>query len=233
MPLIHHLYQLQQLDRELASVQRALHRLEAQLAQAPEVQAAQQRLEEAQNHHRTCQRRFQEAEHQTNQLRRKIREIEAQLAGGQVRHPRQVQVLQEELVYLRRKLDEAEEKAIEALMALEEAQEAVAQAQAHLEDVRAQRSQKEAAWRQEQERLHTRREHLLSRREVLVAHLPHEALELYEQLVRQKGGLAVARIQDEACEACGALLSAVRRQAASNLEAVTHCPQCGRILYAP
>lgn len=233
MPLVHHLYQLQQLDRELEAVQQALLRLEERLSRAPEVEAARQRLDEARKQHRAQQHRFQDAEHKANALRRKIREIEAQLAGGQVRNPRQVQVLQEELTYLRRKLDEAEEAAIHILMALEEAQAAVAEAQEELNQATTRRSQQEETWHRERTRLLQRQQHLMARREVLVGQIPQEAMAFYQDLRARKGGLAVARVQEDACEACGALLSAARRQEAAHLEVITLCPQCGRILYAP
>ncbi len=233
MPLVHHLYQLQQLDRELEAVQQALLRLEERLSRAPEVDAARRKLDEARERHRTQQRRFQDAEHKANVLRRKIREIEAQLAGGRVRNPRQVQVLQDELTYLRRKLDEAEEAAIHILMALEEAQAAVAEAQEELNETTTRRSQQEETWLQERARLLRRQQDLMARREALVDQIPQEAMSLYEDLRARKGRLAVARVQEGACEACGALLSATRRQEAAHLEVITLCPQCGRILYAP
>lgn len=233
MPLVHHLYQLQQLDRELEAVRQALLRLEERLSHAPEVEAARRRLEEAREQHRAQQHRFQDAEHKADALRRKIREIEAQLASGQVRNPRQVQVLQEELIYLRRKLDEAEEAAIHLLMALEQAQTAVAEAQEHLHQVTAHRNQQEETWRREKTQLLQRQQDLTARRTVLVSQIPQEALSLYQNLRGHKGGLAVARVQEDACEACGALLSASRRQKAAYLETITLCPQCGRILYAP
>ncbi len=233
MPLVHHLYQLQQIDRELETVQQALLRLEEQLAHAPEVEAARRCLQAAEEEHRAQQRKFQEAEHKADALRRKIQEIEGQLAGGQVRNPRQVQVLQEELTYLRRKLDEAEEAAIHHLMVLEEAQAAVAAAQEGLEQALARRDEQEAAWQEERLRLQARQKDLLARRAVLADQIPEEALALYEDLRGRKGGLAVARVQEEACEACGVLLSAARRQEAARLEVITLCPQCGRILYAP
>jgi len=232
MALVHHLYELQRLDTELDALQRRLEEIRALLAFAAEVEAAREGLEAARRRTRERQRAFQEAEARTAQYRQKIQDIERRLAGGTVRNPRQVLVLQQELEYLRRKLDEAEEAAIAALLALEEAQAEEEAAARHLEAVRARRQEQEAAWNQEAERLRRRGETLQARRDALVAHLPQEVYAVYQNLRRQKAGLAVAPVEDNACSACGAVLSARRLQEAANLDVLTYCAQCGRILYA-
>jgi predicted nucleic acid-binding Zn-ribbon protein len=57
-------------------------------------------------------------------------------------------------------------------------------------------------------------------------------LEMYENLRQQKRGVAIAEISDNACAACGTTLTAALQQSARSATTLTHCPSCGRILYA-
>jgi uncharacterized protein involved in exopolysaccharide biosynthesis len=51
-------------------------------------------------------------------------------------------------------------------------------------------------------------------------------------LLAAVGGLALATVADESCEACGSSLTPAEIQAAKAPGRITLCPSCGRILYA-
>lgn len=231
MALMHRLFQLQQLDRELKEIQSRLQQLSRILAQAPEVEAARLQMEVAQEEAEQRRQAFERAELKVEQLRERLDEVIVQLTSGQVRNPKQVQLLYEERLYLEGKLEQAEEIAIQALMAWEEAQATMQQARTRLQEVLKERSRKEAAWRSEMRRLCQRKQDLEARRQALSQRIPQEALSVYQKLLEQKAGLAVAEVQDGACSACGAMLSSALQQQAANPASLTSCPQCGRLLY--
>ena len=56
-------------------------------------------------------------------------------------------------------------------------------------------------------------------------------LQTYERLRKNRAGVAVARVNDGACSACGATLTAAANQAARSPSQITFCETCGRILY--
>lgn len=231
MPVVDRLYELQKLDEEADRIQKRLTWLEQALARADEVEVAQARWEAARQTLRRREKALEEAEYRVRELREKRRNIERMFEEGRVRNPRQAVTLQEEIAYLTRKIDEAEDRALEALTALEEAQTALQEAEAALREARANRARQEEAWRAEQSRLQERLALLQERRAALVQTFPQDVLATYEDLRTRKQGLAVATVDEGACAACGAMLSAARLQAAKNLFTLTFCPQCGRILY--
>jgi predicted nucleic acid-binding Zn-ribbon protein len=53
----------------------------------------------------------------------------------------------------------------------------------------------------------------------------------YENLRVRKNGIAVTKLNDNSCEACGANLTASQRQSARSSTQFYICPNCGRILY--
>jgi predicted nucleic acid-binding Zn-ribbon protein len=54
---------------------------------------------------------------------------------------------------------------------------------------------------------------------------------IYETLRKQKNGIAVARVLEKTCGACGSTLSAAVYSAAQVPSTITRCSTCGRILY--
>jgi predicted nucleic acid-binding Zn-ribbon protein len=85
---------------------------------------------------------------------------------------------------------------------------------------------------QESEILRKSLERLNSERQAVVTDIAGQALGAYEQLRRQKRGLAITTIADNSCEACGTTLTASQQQSARSASQLFHCPTCGRILYA-
>jgi len=57
-------------------------------------------------------------------------------------------------------------------------------------------------------------------------------LKTYETLRKQRRGLAVAEVSENACRACGTTLNAALQQSARHATELVYCPSCGRILYA-
>ena len=61
--------------------------------------------------------------------------------------------------------------------------------------------------------------------------IPQMDLELYQQIRLQRRGIAVAKVVDRTCSACGSTLNTGLLSAAHSPTQLTHCDTCGRILY--
>jgi predicted nucleic acid-binding Zn-ribbon protein len=66
----------------------------------------------------------------------------------------------------------------------------------------------------------------------VVTDIASPALGVYDQLRKQKRGLAITTIAENSCEACGTTLTPSQQQTARSTSQLFHCPTCGRILYA-
>ena len=56
-------------------------------------------------------------------------------------------------------------------------------------------------------------------------------LTIYEKMRKRKAGVAVAKVRDKTCSACGSTLAASLNQAARSPSQMVFCDSCGRILY--
>ncbi len=75
-------------------------------------------------------------------------------------------------------------------------------------------------------------ERFSSERLAVVQDLTAPALSSYEQLRKQRRGLAVTTLSDGSCAACGTTLTPSQQQSTHSTSQFFYCPGCGRILYA-
>lgn len=225
------LFRLQQLDTQLDAAHARLREIERLSNDDLELRQALEATEMAQQALRAANKALQNAEYETAQLRIKIEQTDASLYGGKIRNPKELQDLQNELSALNRHMEVLENRQLESMLAEEQAAEA-SQSQADiLQRTRDQRETKLSLLRAEQKHLENDLIHLENEREVAVNSIELPDYRLYEQLRRDRRGVAVARVSDRACSACGTTLSAMLLQAARSQNELHRCETCGRILY--
>ena len=226
------LFRLQQIDTQLDATQLRLDEIELILNDNQSVNEAQIGLETAKdilNHARIDLRRA-EGNVQTQTL--KIEQTEASLYSGKVQNPKELQDLQNESAALKRYLVVLEERLLEAMLVEEGAQEAARLAENNLAQVKSQVGGQHHQLTDEREILQKDMLRLSGEREAALKTIPAEDLNLYSRLRTQRGGIAVAKVSDKSCSACGSTLSTSLLYAARSPNQINCCDLCGRILYA-
>ena len=72
---------------------------------------------------------------------------------------------------------------------------------------------------------------ITSKKQSILLQIEKSIQDRYERLRKNKNGLAVTILQDDACGACGAGLTASQRQEARSATTLFICPSCARIIY--
>lgn len=232
MSEVFRLYRLQQLDSEIDKGRARLQAIARELADNPQLRAAQAVYASAQAELQQAQRQLRSAEANVKAQRIKIEQNQAALYGGKVRNPKELQGLQAEASALTRHLSTLEDAQLEAMLAVEEAQAAAQQAEERLSGAQQAAQELQAALLREQSSLQEDLQRAATGREATLPGIPDDELSLYEDLRRKRAGIAVAKVTNNACSACGSGLTAVLLQAARSPHALTRCSTCGRILYA-
>lgn len=226
------LYRLQQVDSQIDQIQARLRTIQQTLENDAELLAARDQLATAESNHQDAERALKVSEAEVEKQRRKIEQAESSLYGGKVHNPKELQDLQMDVASLKRHLQTLEERELDAMLLMEETEKALQAAKAHLERVQAGVSEQNRNLANESETLRRDLERLGSERLAVVTDIAGQALNVYDQLRKQKRGLAIATIADSSCEACGTTLTASQQQNARSTSQLFHCPTCGRILYA-
>ena len=228
---VRQLFDLQQLDSEIASTAKALEDTRFRLNDVSAIEAIRRRqaqLSGRLDQARTERRRREAA---MSDLERRLENLDRRLYGGFVTNPRELAASEEERAFLQQQKSEEEDGLLEALVLsedLEEAQSAAAERVVALESVRA--AERPGLVDQES-RLTAELAELRQSREEAAPLLPADTLSTYESLLRSKNGHAVALVERSVCQGCRMTLPSMEVQRAKSSPRPALCSNCGRILY--
>lgn len=226
------LYRLQQIDHQLDRDRARLESIQKILGDDAILAEAIRQAEESGMERKTKELMLKKAEAEVNDLRIKIEQTEASLYGGSVRNPKELQDLQNDAASMKRHLVTLEDRLLDAMLAAEEAQQKDDRCQQALAGIRSGREDQTRSLIEEQAGLNKDLQKLNTERQAVTGSLAPELAALYEELRRQRRGVAVTDVRENACGACGTTLPPAQVQAARSPSQLSRCPSCGRILYA-
>ena len=226
------LFRLQQLDTERDRLRVRVKAIDGLLAGPVELRTTTAALQAAEKAVRLASAAASTITDEHTALDTKRAASEQRLYSGSVKIPKELQDLQREIDSLAERTRLLEERQLTAM--LEE--EAAETARAAAADAQAQCA---AAWQLAAAALRTEREQsdaristIATERTMLTPQVPAIHLTLYEQVRAAKNGVAITRMLEGSCGACGIAPSAARIQEARNNPDPVKCGNCGRILYA-
>jgi predicted nucleic acid-binding Zn-ribbon protein len=226
------LYRLQQVDSQIDQIRARLKAIQQTLENDVELRTANEHLAVADSKYKDAERALKLSEAEVEKQRIKIQQTEASLYGGKVHNPKELQDLQRDVVSLKRHLETLEERELEAMLVAEDSEKDLQTSRIALDHVQSNLKEQNRDLTKQSETLHKDLERLNSERQAVVTDIAGQALSVYDQLRKQKRGIAITTIADNSCEACGTTLTPSQQQTARSTSQLFHCPTCGRILYA-
>ena len=229
MSVTKQLYQLQEVDLELESNEQALHQTASQLGESEAVVRTRNKLEQEHQHLEELNRQQHSLEWEIDDLSSKLTPTEEELYSGRIRNPKELTNLQHEIDILKAKRAQLEDKALEIMDQVEVATKSVATIDSELKEL-------ESEWHSQQQQLSTNMEQLKTtlsdlryKRQLLLAEIDPQAIELYQELKKRKGH-AVAKVERGICRGCRISLPTTELQRARG-DSLVQCSSCGRILF--
>ena len=226
------LYRLQQVDSRLDQIHARQKWIHDTLLNDANLRAATQACAAAESRNQEATRLLKQAEAEVNKQRAKIEQTEASLYGGSVRNPKELQDLQKDIVSLKKYLETLEERQLEAMVNAETTEQELQAAQQALANTQGKVNEQNRDLSLEDETLRKDGESLQNERKAVISDIAASLVEMYEQLRKQRRGVAVTLVSDSACDACGTTLTPSQQQNARSTSQLFNCPSCGRILYA-
>ena len=223
------LYQLQEVELEIESSEQALAQIASQLGESQAVVRAQTKLKSEQQQLEELGRQQHSAEWEIEDLVNKLTPAEEKLYSGRIKDPKELTNLQHEVNGLRARRNHLEDKALEMMDQVELSTASVAALSNELKTL-------ETEWHSQQQQLSTNMEQfkttlsdLKHKRQLLSAKVDSQAVELYQELKKQKGQ-AVAKVEQGICCGCRISLPTTELQRARS-DSLVQCSSCGRILF--
>lgn len=222
---------LQEIDDEVSTVRAALDDVERRLRGSEELDAARRGFASAEDELQEAQRVQRKLDGDIAGLNARITPEEKRLYDGSVRNPKELGNIQHEVELLKEQRSKLEDELLEVMARLETADREFRAAENAL-------GHWEGSWEKEQADLkHEAKKlgDLLTRgeakREGQKLKLNPRILNLYEQVRKQRGGVAVAHVQGGNCGGCRVQIPEAVRRKAFSADQVAQCPNCERILY--
>jgi len=229
MGIARQLYQLQEVDLEIESNERALSQIASQLGESEAVVTTQDQLQLEQQRLEELKRKQHSAEWEIEDIVTKLTAAEETLFSGRIKNPKELTNLQHEAETLKAKRDQMEEKALEIMDQVELGETSVAKMSNQLETLKAEWHRQQQQLSNELERLKTILSDLRQKRQLLLAEISPQAIEFYQELRKEKR-TAVARVEQGVCCGCRISLPTTELQQARSGNLV-QCSSCGRILF--
>ena len=165
-------------------------------------------------------------------VRIKLDQNQSSLYGGKITNPKELQDLQSEAAALRRQITKLEDEQLERMIEAEDYQSLLDNVAAILQTTELAKQKRDKLLDQENQALVAEINRLRTERETVAGTAPADELQLYEEIRKKKNGIAVAKVVDHSCSACGSSLNATLLQAAKSPNRIAFCETCSRILYA-
>ena len=230
------------LDRllELQELDTAIDRLEARkrhLEEGKEIADARAEMEDAEARLGELRlgvdavvREQQRLEREIDSMTRKADVDEKRLYDGSIANVKEMEALQHEISSLKERRSRSEDDLLEQMVRKDDLESRAGEASTVAQQARARLEAVGGEVVEELERIEAELAERRAAREKLVPEFDDELLELYEELRRQKRGVAVAALVDGVCQACHEKLSAMELDRLKRTEGVKRCEYCRRIV---
>jgi predicted nucleic acid-binding Zn-ribbon protein len=226
------IYRLQLIDTEMDEKRATLRSVGSQLADNEEVLAATKAARENEEATQKLYSRLRVLEMDLEEISDKIASTEGALYGGEVTSPKELAGMEQELEYLRRRQSTVEDDTLLVMSEVEEQEEALEAAQERLSRIEQGSDRRKGELRKDEEELLARMAALEAERVEIAQLVSKQNLRAYEDLRSQKGGQAVALLENGICQGCRVALPTSLVQRVRRGSEVVYCGSCQRILYS-
>jgi predicted nucleic acid-binding Zn-ribbon protein len=225
------IYRLQSIDNETDEKADALRAIEDQLERSDELLAARKAVLREEEALRDSRATLRDMELELQQVAGKVSIAAKALYGGEVTNPKELAGMEQELEYLRRRQSSLEEDALVVMAAVEDRAEELRSAEERLVHVQELHEAAQVDLGEEAETLRRRLSSLAEEREEIIKAVPNQDLSIYEGLRAQRGGQAVALLENGICQGCRVALPTGLAQRVRRGTELVQCASCQRILH--
>lgn len=229
-PDTHLVIQLQSLDQKIAALDKEVAALPKHIATIEKALESHNRKLEADRAALTAnQKDRKRLEGDIQGFEQKISKLKDQMLGAKTNE--QYKAFQHEIEFIEKEIRKAEDRILELMGESEPLEQNVKKAEAALkEEKTVVEEEKGRARKRTAEDQAFLEQHRAQRAEV-VAKLPKATVTLYERIRVKSGGVAIAEVVHERCDACKIMIRPQYMQDLRKGTELMRCEQCGRFLY--
>jgi predicted nucleic acid-binding Zn-ribbon protein len=226
------LYRLQQLELSLDNAKKRLDEIVAERVESPVLRQARLALEECRTQQRHAEARLTDLELELGGLMQKSAEAEEYARGHKARKQswREQNERSNELDSLKKRITSLQRDLQSAKTSLQQAEADIATAQGSLREAEVLHLDHKQSLDREESALQRDITRTLQERKFLLERVNPEQYKIYKKLKPQRNGIAVARLEENACSICRVEQTQVTVQQVRQAQDLVYCKNCSRIL---
>jgi hypothetical protein len=225
------LYELQELDLQIETREKAVWQMTAELGGSDALRDARNKAAEEKARFDSLSSEQRALDWEIDDLSAKLKDMEKDLYSGRIKIPKELSSLQHEIAALKARRTQLEDKSLSIMEQIESSRSSVEKTEAEFKKI-------EIEWKSRQNELNRKIEsenQLIAqykvKKEEIVRNIDAAVLQTYQSLRKQKG-YAVAKVEQGICRGCRIALPAGEL---ANVRSgrLIQCSSCGRIMYLP
>lgn len=224
------LYQLQMLEASLDKSKLRIDEITAQIEDDEAVRAAKDTYDAREKDYHQAEAALTDLELEIESLKKKIADNNQLLYSGKITNPKELQDRENELESLDRRQTRLESDRMEAIEKRQVTEQAYDDADQALKATQANAQSQNADLEKEKDKLQRQIRKWLKERKQLLPSIPDDMLKTYRQLKPKKRGVAVARLDGDACSVCRVAQNHMIVQQVKQNSGIVLCNNCSRIL---
>jgi hypothetical protein len=169
-------------------------------------------------------------EHEVDSMSQKAAAEDKRMYDGSVANAKELDAIQHEIASIRDRRSRTEDELLELMERREDLEGRAASIEGDVAKLRTRLEEIGGESVQELDRVSAELAARRTEREAMTPAFDPELLELYEDLRRQKKGVAAAALVDGVCQACHEQLSALEVARLKKTDGIRRCERCRRIL---
>ena len=223
------LLQLQEMDDELSSLERAKVELPRWIEALEEkMRAAGQRLDDRKVDLEELKRQKRHWERELRDVEEGLKELQAKVY--EVKTNKEYDALQHEIGSKKEKISNSEEEILTLMSQIEETEDDIQKKEDEFNSISKESGAELEAQRRDLATLEEKIAIKKEERKNIAVRISRSTLSAYERVSRGKDGLAVVRVRREACGGCFKSLPPQKLQEIRRRDRLITCENCGRIL---
>lgn len=231
--LLKTLYELQEIDVQIAGAKRAKAALDDGSSIRLKVQALDKQLQELTARLKAFETESRDCDLNLKSIETKKQNFEKRLYGGGIGNPKELEGIEKEIAMLTRNKDAAETRMLELMDEVESSRKAVKAKDAEFAQKSAELEVHVGLFNARSAELTEKMAQLGRERESKAGTIDEPMLRRYESIRAHSGGMAIGRVDDDRCGACHVGITPYSMGVLRKSEDVQVCESCGRLLYLP
>lgn len=231
MNIAFQLFQIQNIDTAIDNARSRISEIDDEITNNTQISKAETSLELNKQTYIQNSNEFNSINDAIEKKKIKKSQSQSSLYSGKVQNPKELEDLQLEISSLEKAILNLDKSLLEALIKLEASEQNLEIAKENLTSEKSKFATKKSMLLAEKENLSQKIIGLEKKRVPIYDMIDTSNKSLYASLRTNKRGLAVSKLSEGGCGACGANFTASQQQNARSSLKFFICPNCGRIVY--